>query len=152
MGLTYTEIDKNLNYFMEGLHSFPRIADTLPLIRTLYCWVLSKEVSSNIFKSLVWRDLGLNPGLPDHLRTLYPLGQWASLKTKDYHYYLIETNGWRRNLTATTHECWEQYWTSPGNNTPRDANCTATCLPSRKLYRLDEPDTPDTAGEARTSS
>ena len=38
------------------------------------------------------------------------------------------------------------------NNTPRDANSTATCLPSRKLYRLDEPDTPDTAGEARTSS
>ena len=26
------------------------------------------------------------------------------------------------------------------------------CLPSRKLYRLDEPDTLDTAGEARTSS
>ena len=41
---------------------------------------------------------------------------------------------------------------SPGDNTPRDANCMATCLPSRKLYRLDEPDTPDTAGEARTSS
>ena len=35
------------------------------------------------------------------------------------------------------------------SNTPRDANCTATCLPSRKLYRLDEPDTPDTAGEAK---
>ena len=31
-------------------------------------------------------------------------------------------------------------WTSPGDNTPRDANCTATWLPSRKLYRLDEPD------------
>ena len=61
-------------------------------------------------------------------------------------------NGWRRNLTATTQECWEQYWTSPGDNTPRDANCTAICLPSRKLYSLDEPDTPDTAGEARTSS
>ena len=29
---------------------------------------------------------------------------------------------------------------------------TATCLPSRKLYRLDSPDSPDTAGEARTSS
>ena len=41
---------------------------------------------------------------------------------------------------------------SPGDNTPRDANCTANCLPSRKLYRLDEPDTPDTAGEAGTSS
>ena len=26
-------------------------------------------------KSLVWLDLGLNPGLPDHWRTLYSLGQ-----------------------------------------------------------------------------
>ena len=31
-------------------------------------------------------------------------------------------------------------------------NYTATCLPSRKLYKLDEPDKQDTAGEARTSS
>ena len=50
---------------------------TLLLIRTLYCWVVSKEVSSTIFESLVWRDLGLNPNLPDHWRTLYPLDQWA---------------------------------------------------------------------------
>ena len=28
----------------------------------------------------------------------------------------------------------------------------ATCFPSRKLYKLDEPDTQDTAGEARTNS
>ena len=49
-------------------------------------------------------------------------------------------------------ECWEQYWTSPGDNTPQDTNYTATCLPSRKLYKLDEPDTRDTAGEARTNS
>ena len=27
-----------------------------------------------------------------------------------------------------------------------------SCLPSRKLYKLDEPDTQDTAGEARTNS
>ena len=33
-----------------------------------------------------------------------------------------------------------------------DKNYTATCLPSRKLYKLDEPDTQDTAGEARMSS
>ena len=30
------------------------------------------------FKSFVLLDLGLNPGLPDHWWTLYPLGQWAS--------------------------------------------------------------------------
>ena len=29
---------------------------------------------------------------------------------------------------------------------------TATCLPSRKLYKLDEPDMQDTAGETGTSS
>ena len=68
------------------------------------------------------------------------------------HYMDANQNGWRRNLTVTTQECWEQYWTSPGDNTQRYANCTATCLPSWKLYRSDEPDTPDTAGEAKTSS
>ena len=52
----------------------------------------------------------------------------------------------------STQECWEQYWTSPGDNIPRDTNYTATWLPSQKLYKLDEPDTQDTAGEARTSS
>ena len=49
-------------------YSFPWIAPLLPLVRTLYCWVLSKEVSSNHFlKSLVWRNLGLKP------RSLGPL-------------------------------------------------------------------------------
>ena len=35
---------------------------------------------------------------------------------------------------------------------PQDTNCTATCLISRKLFKLDEPDMQDTAGEARTNS
>ena len=37
-------------------------------------------------------------------------------------------------------------------NTPQDTNYTATCLPSRKLYKLHEPDTQETAGEARMNS
>ena len=41
---------------------------------------------------------------------------------------------------------------SPGVNTPQDTNYTATRLPSRKLYKLDEPETQDPAGEARTNS
>ena len=81
-----------------GRYSFSWIAP-LPLIRTLYCWVLSKEVSStpelfhftldtylillsvkqggikyHFFKSLVWRDLGLKIGLLDHWWTFYRLG------------------------------------------------------------------------------
>ena len=46
----------------------------------------------------------------------------------------------------------EQYWISAGSNTQQSTNYTATCLPSRKLSKLDEPDTQDTAGEAETSS
>ena len=55
-------------------------------------------------------------------------------------------------LTAITQDCCEQYWTSPGGNTPQATNYTTTCLPSRKLSKLDEPDMQDTAGEAGTSS
>ena len=51
-----------------------------------------------------------------------------------------------------TEECGEQYWTSPGDNTQQGTNYTATCLPSRKLSKLDEPDMQDTAREAETSS
>ena len=51
-----------------------------------------------------------------------------------------------------SYKCWEQYWTSPGGNTQQDTSYTATCLPSRKLYILDDPDMQDTAGETRTNS
>ena len=34
----------------------------------------------------------------------------------------------------------------------KDTNCTATFLLSRKLFKLDEPDMQDTAGEAGTNS
>ena len=53
---------------------------------------------------------------------------------------------------AITQECCVQSWTSPGGNTPQDTKCTATCLLSRKLFKLDEPDMQDTAGGAGTSS
>ena len=41
---------------------------------------------------------------------------------------------------------------SPGGNTPQSTNYTATYLPSWKLFKLDEPDTQETPGEAGTSS
>ena len=44
------------------------------------------------------------------------------------------------------------HWTSPGGNTPQGTNYAATCLPSRKPSKLDEPYMQDTAGEAGTSS
>ena len=38
------------------------------------------------------------------------------------------------------------------SNTPQDTNCTTTCHLSRKLFKSDEPDMQDTAGEAGTNS
>ena len=41
---------------------------------------------------------------------------------------------------------------NPGGNTRQSSNCTDTYLPSRKLFKLDEPDMQDTTGEVGTSS
>ena len=67
---------------------------------------------------------------------------WNNKVNSDYIYWLM----------AITQECYVQSWTSPGSNTPQDTNCTATCPLSRKLFKLDEPDMQDTAGEAEMNS
>ena len=61
-------------------------------------------------------------------------------------------NGWRKSLTAITQEWCEQYWTSPGYNTPQSSSYTATYHPSPKLSKLDKLDMQDTAGEVGTNS
>ena len=57
-----------------------------------------------------------------------------------------------KKLDGNYTTCCEQYWTSPGDSTPQSNSYTATCHPSRKLSKLDELDTWDTAGEVGTSS
>ena len=49
-------------------------------------------------------------------------------------------------------ESCEQYWTSPGGNTPPDSSYMATYNPSWKLSKLDEPDMQDPAREVMTNS
>ena len=71
-------------------------------------------------------------------RVVYNLTQ-SCMKKK-----IIKSNIYRK--------CCAQYWISPGGNTPQSTNYMATCLPSRKLSKLDEPDMQDTAREAGTSS
>ena len=53
---------------------------------------------------------------------------------------------------ATTQECCEQYWTSPGDSTPQSSSYTAAYHPSWKLSKLDEIDMRETAGKVGTSS
>ena len=58
----------------------------------------------------------------------------------------------RSGVMSTTQECCEQYWTSPGGNTPQGSSCKATYHPSRKPSKLDEPDMQDIGGEVGTGS
>ena len=45
---------------------------TLSLIRTLYCWVLSKEISSTIFKGFGMMQPGIEPRSPGPLTNALP--------------------------------------------------------------------------------
>ena len=38
---------------------------------------------------MVWCNLGLNPGLPDHWRTLYPLGQQNFFNKKLFYWFFL---------------------------------------------------------------
>ena len=53
---------------------------TLPLINTLYCCVLSKEVSSTIFKVFGMTRPGIEPRSPGPLANTLPRGQWAGFR------------------------------------------------------------------------
>ena len=67
----------------------------------------------------------------------------------------VDTVVWMHDLDANKtagEEARRQLHKNVASNTPQSTNYTAICLPSRKLSKLDEPDTQDTAGEAGTSS
>ena len=36
-------------------------------------------IKEYLFEALLWLDLGLNPGVPDHWWTFYSLGQWPNI-------------------------------------------------------------------------
>ena len=68
-------------------------------IAPLYSWslpynaeYLARRHKVPFFKSLVWLDLGLNLGLPDHCWTFYSLGQWPS-------YFIIDIMCWFMIIT-----------------------------------------------------
>ena len=65
--------------------------------RWLWCRGERERHQVPFFESLIWLDLGLNPGLPDHWRTLYSFGQWTGYKPKIHRfchflYNIIERN------------------------------------------------------------
>ena len=73
-----------------GRHSpFPGL---LHFTLDMYLTMLSVKqggIKYHFLKSLVWINLGLNPCLPEHWQTLYPLGQWAGIYLFVPQYYLL---------------------------------------------------------------
>ena len=60
---------------MGGRYTFPWIVPLYPWYIPYIADCYARRYQVPFLKSLVWRDLGLNPVLPDHWRTLYPLVQ-----------------------------------------------------------------------------
>ena len=65
--------------------------------------------------SLVWLDRGLNPGLPNHLQTLYSFGPWPGFIT-DYTFSLL-------SLFILFHSLWvfhtSVHWSVRGSRSPQ---------------------------------
>ena len=69
---------------------------TLPLIHTLYCWVLNKEVSSTIFKVFGMTRPGIEPWSPGPLANTLPTGpvnqrQKTQISERNRYHTLIST-------------------------------------------------------------
>ena len=67
----------------------------------------------------------------------------------------IDTAVWMHYMDANKtagEEARRQLHKDAASNLEQDTNYTTTCLPSRKLSKLDELDMQDTAGETGTSS
>ena len=79
--VTVVEDDQKVS-LGEGAQLLSQDCSTLPLIRTLYCWVLSKEVSSTIFKAFGMTRPGIEP------RSLGPLAN--TLPSRPIQLYSVE--------------------------------------------------------------
>ena len=104
----------------------PKAWTVIDKLSIIWKWDLNNKMKRSFFQAAVVSIL------------LYGCTTWTLTKPQE--------------KTAITQECCEQYWTSPGGNTTLGTNYMATCLPSRTLSKLDEPDMQDTAEEAGTST
>ena len=78
---------------------------------------------------------------------LYSRNGFVFLILRVQHLLLFFTNQPSEQLRKGSH--WEQYWTSPGSNTPQGTNYTVSYHLSRKLFKLDKPDMLEKQGRAR---
>ena len=69
-------------------------------------YLIMPSVKQGGIKSLVWHDLGMNPGLPDHWQTLYPLGNEPVIYIYIYIYIYITLFLLDYYLIVSAGHCW----------------------------------------------
>ena len=74
---------------MGGRYSFSLDCSTLLFIRTLYCWVLSKEVSNTIFKVFGMKQPGSEPRSRGTLANTLPTRLMCRLQVFSLQVYLV---------------------------------------------------------------
>ena len=94
---------------------------------------LAKAWTANDSLSVIWKS-----DLTDKMKCTFFFKQRSCRYCCRDPLHGRKQNVWRTSLTATTQECCEQYWTSPGGSTPQSSNCTATYHLSRKLSKLEK--------------
>ena len=105
-------------------------------------------------------DIALLVNTPNQAETLLHSLEWATagiglhVNAHKTEFMCFNQKGDISTLDGTSLKLVDKFtcWTGLGSNTPHGANCTATYHLSWKLYKLDELDMPDTAGEAKTRS
>ena len=87
--MTLVEVDPKAPFSIATTQMCRGVCYSIPWIAWLYSWSLPYNTECEVrrhqvpfFDSLVWPDLGLNPSLLDHWRTLYSLSQLPGLKDK----------------------------------------------------------------------
>ena len=75
-----------------GCYSFPQDYSLYPWSLPYNAERLEMRHQVPVFESLVWLDLGLNPGLLGHWRILYSLGQWFGIKWPEKDWYAVKQN------------------------------------------------------------
>ena len=124
------------------LDKFTFLGSSIPSTKIDINTRLAKAWTANDRLSVIWKS---------DRTDIYWTKLFLSSGRIDTAIWMHYTDVWKKCLTAITQECCEQYWTSPGSSTPPSSSCTVTYYPPRKLFKLDEPDMWDTAGEVKTT-
>ena len=109
--------------FKGGRYSFPWITPLYPWYVPYIAEYQTKRYQVPFLKSLIWRDLGLNPGLSDHWRTLYPLDHYLSMSVYLSVLVIKTRSCFRiiRNSVLRWHKAWlDDIWSAQNHSCERD--------------------------------